>query len=70
MIKDFTEFVSFEVNNTQVNLLIIESDYGNKLIAEIDNKFYHLGDAVISMESAIKAWEGLCKDSVPDIAFR
>ena len=69
MIKEFNDFTSFDINNKQVNLLIIESDYGNKLIAEIDDKFYHLGDAKINIESATKAWEGLCGGSKKDIEF-
>lgn len=63
MIKEFSEFISFEINDKQVNLLMIKSDYGNKLVAEIDNKYYHLGDAKINIESATKAWEGLCGGS-------
>lgn len=56
--KEFSNFITFNIFNIEVNLLSIETDwYGINTIAEIDNIYYQMGDAAVNILTAIKAYE-------------
>ena len=57
--KEFSDFVSFDIMGQSVNLILTdqEYDYPEYLTAEIEDKYYYLGKQDADINSAIIAWQ-------------
>lgn len=51
------DYVTFTIIDLDVNLFQCENEYGNHITAEIDNKFFYLGDKDLNMQTAIAGWK-------------
>lgn len=52
--RDYTTFIILGV---KINLIAGNVDYGTSAVAEIDNKYYYLGEMIINLDAAIKGWQ-------------
>jgi hypothetical protein len=52
----YRDYITFTVMDKEINLISTETDYGNNIVAEIDDKYYYLGDTLCNLDSAIIAW--------------
>ena len=55
--QEFSNFTRYDILGTEVFLLSIETDCGNTTIAEINEKYYYIGELDINLTSAGYAWQ-------------
>ncbi len=51
------DYVTFTVMGQEINLISDTTAHGLSTVAEIDNHFYHLGNELPVISSAIFAWQ-------------
>lgn len=56
--KDYSTFI---VMNQEINIISDEFDFGRHTIAEVNGKFYHIGNEESNIVAAVFAWQELNK---------
>ena len=53
----YKDYTSFTVMGKEINLFSCETDYGQSTVAEMDDKFYHMGNEIPNIATAVFAWQ-------------
>lgn len=54
--KDYTSYIIYD---TKINIISNDTDYGRSTVAEINDKFYYLGDEDNDITTAIEIWQNI-----------
>lgn len=60
MIK-YNNAIFYHVQGLEIELISDMTAYGYQVIAGIEKTYYHIGDQLVNLQTAIKAWEMLNK---------
>lgn len=52
----YKDYITFIVLGQEINLITGDTDYGSSTVAEINNKYYYLGETIPNLDTAIKGW--------------
>ena len=55
----YKDYVVYTVLGKEINLMQCETDYGPSTVAEIDEKYHHMGNEPTNIATAIFAWQEL-----------
>jgi len=53
----FNDVVYFKVFDNDIGLISSETSYGWQTVAEVGDKYYYMGDCLVTLETAINAWQ-------------
>lgn len=66
----YKDYFTFTVLGQEINLILNETDYGQSIVAEINDKYYYLGDDKPNIGAAILAWQQVNGRDLNDDEFR
>lgn len=53
----YQDYITFTVMGEEIHLISEELDYGRNTVAEIDERFHHMGNEYPTISAAIFAWQ-------------
>lgn len=53
----YKDYVTFKVMGEEINLISDETAYGRNTVAELDKRFYQMGDELPNVATAVFAWQ-------------
>ena len=66
----YKDYSTFSILDQEINLILNETDYGQSIVAEVNNKYYYLGNEKPNIGTAIIAWQQVNGRDLNDDEFR
>ena len=65
----YNNFITFKILNIDINIISDQTNYGTNTVAEINDKYFYLGNQDPNVLAAIFAWEIFSGKSISDKDF-
>lgn len=67
----YKDYSTYNILGQEINLILNETDYGQSVVAEVNDKYYHLDPSErVNIGAAILIWQQINSRDLSDEEFR